>query len=212
MGERRLRAVRSLGHGKIRAIIVEADDTQMVEQALVENLLRADLNEIEVAEGLLRLQSQYAYTLTRLAERLGKSRPAVSNTLRLLELPAGVQELIRKGRLSAGHGRAVLAFPQQDRQAAALRAVEQQLSVRELEKLASSQAAGTKRSRRKDSKVQGPSSVRSLRQAEEQLIAHLGTKVSISETGGQGSISISYHGAEDLQRVLDLLLRGSSPF
>ncbi len=219
-GERRLRACRDLGLSTIKAIVREVEDRQMMELSLVENLLRTDLNEIEVAEALLNLMNQYAYTTTRLAEVLGKSRPAVSNTLRLLELPRGVQELIRRGTLTAGHGRAVLSFPAEQRDSVALDAAQQGLSVRELERR-SAQAAQRdvqlRPRRSKSEKAAAPDgaasdSQRRLRQVEQQLTEHLATRVSVAQQGEGGMISISWYSAEDLERLLELLLKGASPF
>lgn len=210
-GERRLRATRDLGWTTIRAIVRPVDDRQLLELSLVENLLRADLNEIEVAEALSRLQNQYGYTTSQLAEVLGKSRPAVSNTLRLLELPQAVQELVRQGALSAGHGRAVLSFPAPQRDDVAQRSVREGWSVRELERQS---AQATKREPVKRPRGKAavlPSAPAALKRAEAQLIEHLATRVRLSEQNGVGAITITYHGAEDLQRLLDVLLRGASP-
>lgn len=219
-GERRLRASRDLGLATIKAIVRDVEDKQLMELSLVENLLRTDLNEIEVAEALMNLMNQYAYTTTRLAEVLGKSRPAVSNTLRLLELPRGVQELIRRGRLTAGHGRAVLSFPAERRDTVALEAAEQGLSVREMERRsaeASQREVQSRPRRSKSEKAAAPEGAasagqRRLKQAEQQLTEHLATKVSVSQQGEGGSISIAWYSDEDLERLLELLLKGASPF
>jgi len=210
-GERRLRAIRDLGRLTIRAIVREVDDRQLLELSLVENLLRTDLNDIEVAEGLRELQNKYAYTTTQLAEVIGKSRPAVSNTLRLLELPETVQDLVRDGRLTAGHARAVLSFPSDQHEAVAAECATEGWSVRELERrsITATQRRPMKRPRRKGGSI--PSAPAALRRAETQLVEYLGTRVRISEQRGSGSIQVYYHGAEDLERLLDLLLRGSSP-
>lgn len=210
-GERRLRATRDLGQATIRAIVREVDDRQLLELSLVENLLRTDLNDIEVAEGLRELQNRYAYTTTQLAEVIGKSRPAVSNTLRLLELPETVQDLVRDGRLTAGHARAVLSFPIDQHEAIAAECATAGWSVRELERraVAAAQRRPMKRPRRKGGSI--PSAPAALRRAETQLVEYLGTRVKINELRGAGSIQIVYHGAEDLERLLELLLRGSSP-
>jgi ParB family chromosome partitioning protein len=212
-GERRVRATRSLGGKTIKAIVRQVEDRQLMELSLVENLLRTDLNEIEVAEALLSLMNQHAYTTTRLAEVLGKSRPAVSNTLRLLELPQGVQELIRAGRLSAGHGRAVLSFPPEQRDTIALEAAEKGYSVREMERRGAeaSQRSVQSRPRKKQSPEAGAAQ-RRLRQAEQQLTEHLGTKVNVQQQGENGSITLAFYGEEDLERLLELLLKGASPF
>jgi ParB family chromosome partitioning protein len=210
-GERRLRASRDLGQTTIRALVRNVDDRQLLELALIENLIRADLNDIEVAQALYELQNQYGYSSSQLAEVIGKSRPAVSNTLRLLELPRNTQELIRRGKLTAGHGRAILTFQQEQREAVSEQAAREGWSVRDVEQRAQagSKREPVKRPRAKTTAV--PSAPSALKRGEQQLIELLGTKVRISEQGGLGSITISYHGAEDLARLLDMLLAGSNP-
>lgn len=210
-GERRLRAVRNLGQTTIAAIVREVSDKQLLELSLVENLLRSDLNDIEVALALQKLQNTYGYTTTQLADVTGKSRPAVSNTLRLLELPASVQSLVRERHLTAGHGRTILSFPSGQREPVSLECVEGGWSVRELERRSSviNERPPVKRPRKKLSSI--PSAPAALKQVEAQLVEHLGTRVRISEQRGDGTILIAYHGAEDLNRLLSLLLSASSP-
>jgi ParB family chromosome partitioning protein len=219
-GERRLRATRDLGHTTIRAIVREVDDKQLLELALVENIIRADLNEIEVAEGLRELQSRHGYSAQQLADALGRSRPAVSNTLRLLELPQSVGEMIRRGELTAGHGRAVLSFPEQDRVAVALEAARKGWSVRALESVARQhpwrkKSGAGPRARQSTSATKAGTEARltDLKRAEQQLMEHLGTKVQIEagRSDKPGSIGIQFHGSEDLERLLSLLLDKASP-
>jgi ParB family chromosome partitioning protein len=210
-GERRLRATRDLGATAIRAIVRVVDDRQLLELSLVENLLRADLNEIEVAEALQRLLNQYGYTTAQLAEVLGKSRPAVSNTLRLLELPEPVQALVRQGALSAGHGRAVLSFPSVQREEIAQQCAREGWSVREMERQSAQVKKREPVKRPRARSVALPSAPAALKRAEAQLIEHLATRVRLSEQAGVGAITITYHGADDLARLLDILLRGASP-
>jgi len=211
-GERRLRATRNLGRTTIKAIVRKVTDKQLLELSLVENLLRTDLNDIEVAIALQKLQNTYGYTTTQLAEVTGKSRPAVSNTLRLLELPPGVQDKIREQRLTAGHGRAILSFPAERRIEMAEKCVAEGLSVREMERQAgaASDKPKVKRPRRKVGAV--PSAPSALKATEQRLVEYLGTKVKLTEQRGHGSINITYHGAEDLNRLLALLMKDSSPF
>lgn len=210
-GERRLRAVRDLGRTRIRAIVRDVDDRQLLELSLVENLLRTDLNDIEVAEALQRLQNTYGYTTTQLGAVLGKSRPAVSNALRLLELAETVQVLIRERRLTAGHGRAVLSFPEDRREAIAAQCASEGWSVRELERRASEASQRKPVRRPRPRKGGSPPAPQALRRAEARLIEHLGTRVRVTEQRGGGTVQISYHGADDLARILDILLRGASP-
>jgi ParB family transcriptional regulator, chromosome partitioning protein len=211
MGERRLRATRDLGWTTIRAIVREVDDRGLHELSLVENILRSDLNEIEIAQQYRRLEEIYSYTATQLSEVTGKSRPAISNTLRLLELPDDVQEMIRQRQLTAGHGRAVLSFPTPQREDVAQQCAQQGWSVRELERrsIAASQRTPVRRARRSEKTI--PSAPPALRRFETQLQEHLGTRVRINEQAGHGTVSISYHGAQDLERLLGLLLRHISP-
>lgn len=209
-GERRLRATRDLGQTRIRAILREVSDRQLLELALVENLLRSDLNEIEVAESLRDLQQRYGYSAAQLAQVLGKSRPALSNTLRLLELPRSVQDMLRARQLAASHGRAVLAFPEEQREQIAQRALEGGWSVRELERRAAALAVPRKPKPSKTPRSAGTSQ-NYVKRAETRLMEHLGTKVSIADKGQTGTISISYHGADDLERMLGLLLAESDP-
>jgi ParB family chromosome partitioning protein len=222
-GERRFRAMRNLGRMTIPAIVREVDDRQLLELALVENVMRSDLNEIEVAEGLRELQSRHDYTAAQLAEVIGRSRPAVSNTLRLLELPATVRELVRSGQLSAGHGRAVLSFPEKEREAIAEEAIRKSWNVRTLESVARQHPWRKKTSRadtpvgqkpgdKKADKSVGPTA-QSLRRAEQLLMEHLGTKVQIEagSAGKPGSVNIQFHGDEDLERLLKMLLTDANP-
>ncbi|MCB1188673.1 ParB/RepB/Spo0J family partition protein [bacterium] len=210
-GERRLRACRDLGHTSIQAIVRDFSDRQLQELSLVENLIRADLNEIEVAEALENLQNRYAYTTSQLAEVIGKSRPAVSNTLRLLELSDKVKQLVRDSRISAGHGRSILSFPGEQREEIAETCAREGWSVRELERRAA-EAANRQPIRRPRKKlVVKPVEPTRLKQAESRLMEHLGTRVRLSEQAGNGSINISYHGDEDLERLLSILLSDTDP-
>ncbi|MDQ3022788.1 MAG: ParB/RepB/Spo0J family partition protein [bacterium] len=218
-GERRLRATRDLGQTTIHAIVREVDDRQLLELALVENIMRSDLNEIEVAEGLRELQGRHGYSAQQLADVIGRSRPAVSNALRLLELPQRVRDLVRSGTLSAGHARAVLSFPEKEREAIADEAVRKGWSVRTLESVARQHPWRKKSSSGAVPALKGKeqrpeaAATETLRRAEHQLMEHLGTKVQIDAgaNGKPGSVSIHFHGSEDLERLLSFLLRGSSP-
>jgi ParB family transcriptional regulator, chromosome partitioning protein len=209
-GERRLRATRDLGLTTIKAIVRDVDDRSLLELALVENLLRSDLNDIEVAEGLAELKRRHGYNDTQLADVLGRSRPAVSNTLRLLELPADVRELVRGGKLAAGHARTVLSFPEASRSSIAQLAAKERWSVRELERRA--QVLGQPKAKPSTKPAVRPSSKQGTKRAEERLMEHLGTRVKIETKGASGTINISFHGDDDLERLLELLLAGASPF
>lgn len=221
-GERRLRATRDLGRTVIRAIVREVDDKQLAELSLVENLIRTDLNEIEVAEALAALQRKFGYTVGDLAGALGRSRPAVSNTLRLLELPAPLQALIRSGALSAGHGRALLAADPAERGMLAQLAAEEGLSVRELERRAMHPQSRMKqpgadgkpaaKARKTGKAAAGRRNGEALGRLETLLAEQLGTRVRIlSQQSGAGEILLSYYSAEDFERLCELLLRDASP-
>jgi ParB family chromosome partitioning protein len=197
-GERRWRASAALGLATIPAIVRDASDEQSLELAVVENLQRANLDPIEEAMGFANLLEEYAYTQERLAERLGRSRPAIANALRLLSLPDEVKAELRAGRLTTGHAKALLAFPESERAAAAARAVRDGLSVRALEALAARR------------KTKGPApAVRAdpdLAAAEARLRYRLGTAVAILPSARGGKIDIKYASAEELLRIVDVLL------
>ena len=135
-GERRWRAARQVGLESVPAVVLELDDRQAAEISLVENLQRSDLNPMEEAEGIAQLMEQFEMTQEQAAQRLGRSRPALANSLRLLALGEALQQLVREEKLSAGHARALLALEDPQRIAAAAKlASEKGLSVREVEKL-----------------------------------------------------------------------------
>jgi ParB family chromosome partitioning protein len=213
-GERRLRATQDIGAVTIRVIVREVDDKQLLELALVENIIRSDLNEIEVAEALRELQQRHGYSVHELADAIGRSRPAVSNALRLLELPDTVRALVRNGHLSAGHGRAVLAFPERERTAIAEEALKKQWSVRTLESVARQNPWRKKPARKAVPNIAGAvASVSNLKQAEQQLMDHLATKVSIDPgtASKPGQVAIQFHGVEDLERLMGILLSDANP-
>lgn len=151
-GERRWRAARMAGLDKVPAIIRDMDDTETMEIALIENLQREDLNPVEEAQGYRVLMEEYGLTQETVAERVGKSRPAVANAVRLLGLPDYIQAQLREGRISAGHARALLAFENADEQAKAAEAAAEGATVREIERMAKAAARtpapGAKKQRR----------------------------------------------------------------
>ena len=135
-GERRWRAAAAAGLATIPAIVRQADERESLEVAIIENLQRENLDPLEEAMGFAHLMQTYGFTQERVAERLGRSRPAVANTLRLLTLPDSIKALVRDGSISAGHARALLAVPSDRRAAAAQRIVREGLTVRAVEELA----------------------------------------------------------------------------
>lgn len=204
-GERRLRAARRVGLAEIPVIVREFSDAEMAEIALVENIQRQDLNALEEAEAMDRLMVEYGLTQEEMARRLGRSRPAVANSLRLLQAAPAVREALANGALSAGHARALLAIGDPRAQAQLARRVAQGgLSVRETERLVQratgSGSHGTKRAAEGD---QGAGA--EWRFAEERLKEALGTRVRIRGDLRQGTVEIAFFGAADLERLLELL-------
>jgi ParB family chromosome partitioning protein len=203
-GERRWRASQLLQRPSIPAVVRDADDTQMVEMALIENIQRENLNAMEVARGYQALIDRLGLTQQETADRLGKSRSGVANMLRLLELPRDLQDLVSRGTLSAGHARAILALPDPEaRRELAHRASEARLSVREVE-------ADVKRildGPRPKSAPEVPPHVAAL---EERLRERLGTRVGVRPGKGEkGRIVIEYFSRAELTRIVELLSSGA---
>jgi ParB family transcriptional regulator, chromosome partitioning protein len=207
-GERRLRAATRLGWTEIPAIIRDVDDRTLLTLALVENLQRADLNAVEEARGYRRLSEEFGFTHAQIAEAIGKDRTSVTSLMRILQLPPVVLEIVEKGHLSAGHARALVAI-EDGRKALALanEAVARQLSVREMESRVREmlQPATPKRPQGKSSSATTSSPI--LKRLEDELRRHLQTDVHIRLSGPEkGSIDIAFYSADDLERVLDLVL------
>jgi ParB family chromosome partitioning protein len=196
-GERRLRAAKLAKLSDVPVLIRDADDRESVEVAVVENLQRTNLDPLEEAMGFSHLLESYSYTQERLAERLGKSRPAVANSLRLLELPDAIKRHVHDGKLTAGHARALLAIPESQRELIALRVIREGLTVRAIEKL-------TQESRPKPAKRRSKSA--DMEELEGRLRLRFGTAVSIERRGKGGRIELRFTGDEDLMRISDLLL------
>lgn len=201
-GERRLRAARLAGLEKLPAIVRTADDTQMLELALIENIQREDLNAIEVARGYAAFIERLDLTQQEAASRLGKSRSGLANTLRLLDLSQDVQELVADGRLSAGHARALLAISDvQQQRALARRVLDEGLSVRQLESLVRSEPSA------KRPRPARPVPTPYQEQVRGRLEQSLGTKVRLRPAkGGRGKIVIDYFSEDDLGRLVETLL------
>lgn len=197
-GERRWRAARQAGLSHVPAVVREASDAQALELALVENLQREDLNPMEAAAAFQRLLAEFGWTQEELAGRIGKDRSSVANALRLLRLPAVIQEDLRAGRLSMGHARALLGLPVVSAQ---LRLREQILaqdwSVRATER-------GVQRHRRRVRR-RGPD----VDALEEALRLALGCRVRVTGTARRGRIELFYTSDEDLERLHALLTRGA---
>ncbi len=199
-GERRFRAARLAGLKEVPVIVREANETEEMEIALIENLQREDLNPLEEAAAIRALIDRCRYTQETAAKRLGKSRSAVANSLRLLSLPESVRQLIEQNLLSAGHARALCAIEDPALQASlAEKAVRLGLSVRDMEALASSR--GRASSRHSAGK---PLSLE-LKDMENRLGAAFGVKATIAGSEKKGKITFSYHSREELDSIYSLL-------
>lgn len=202
-GERRWRAARMAGLEEVPAIIVEADDRKVMELGLIENLQREDLNPMEEAAGYRTLVQEYGLTQEEAAKRVSKSRPAVANAMRLLALPQEVQWLIEQGSLSAGHGRALLALPTAEEQIAAAEEIRTKgWSVRETE-----ERIRQRLQEREASAPEKPSAPLKLyfKEAERQLTAGLGRRVTITQGKKKGKIALEYYDQEDLEALMAAL-------
>ena len=203
-GERRWRAAKAAGLAEVPAVIIEADDRKVMELGLIENLQREDLNPAEEARGYQVLMSEYGLTQEQLAQRMGKSRPAIANTLRLLALPAEVMTMLEEGTLSAGHARAVLGAPSPALQVeCAKKVVENGLSVRQTEALVK---VMSKEPVEKPATPEGKDNIQIYLDAlEKDLSGLLGRKVKIAHKGKKGKIELEYYGDQDLEQLLAVL-------
>ena len=199
-GERRWRACRMAGLNKVPVVIKELTDTETMEIAIIENLQREDLNPIEEAEGLQALIDKCGYTQEEVAASVGKSRPAIANSLRLLRLPQEVRDMTKNGEISAGHARALLAF---DNDAMMLEAakniVSKKMTVRDVERLAKikeTNAPRRRRTRRRDGFYD---------EVELSLSETLGRKVKVYTGRGSGTLEIEFYSQEDLKTLANKL-------
>lgn len=199
-GERRWRACKKAGVESVAVRVLSANEVESLEIALIENLQREDLNSIEEARGYRRLLSEYQMTQAELADKVSKSRSAITNALRLLDLPEEVQDLVYDGRMTAGHARAVLSVPEENvRLKLAGKIVDEGLSVREAENLARLFAAGqTERTPR-------PPMPKTFKTVARKLRRLLGTNVRVKQVKDKGKIEIEFNGEEDLERLFTLI-------
>jgi len=201
-GERRWLAARQAGLREIPAMVREATDAEALELALIENLQREDLNPMEEAQAFQRLSEQFGHTQQEIADKVGKDRATVANTLRLLALPIQIQNLVKSGQLSEGHARALLSLPSaHDQTSLAQKIIARKLSVRQTELEVRKMVSPRLRLRamaaaRRDSH---------LRAAEEALQKVFGTKVRIHRLGEKGRIEIELYSQGDLDRILEIL-------
>ncbi len=199
-GERRWRAARMAGLEEVPAVIRELTDREAAELAMIENLQREDLNPMEEAKGYQTLMETYGMTQEEAARAVNKSRPAVANALRLLQLPDEVAEMVAEGRLSAGHARAVLSFSEEERLPAAQEAAEKGLTVRELER-----RAKAARAPKKNSPATAFSRDSFYHEVELALTEQMGRRVRVSEKNGGGLLQIEFYDQEDLRSLANRL-------
>ena len=201
-GERRWRAARMANLSEVPAVVIEADDKKVMELALIENLQRQDLNPVEESLGYQSLMNDFALTQDQVAQRVGKSRPAVANALRLLQLPADLLEKLRSGAMTPGHARAILTLKTEKKQLeAAQKIIALGLSVRQAELLCKNMG--------KEPMKEEPVTlaVDYVAECEKSLSKHLGRGVKIVNGKRKGRFELEFYGEEDLQILLDLLLK-----
>lgn len=201
-GERRWRAARMAGLTEVPAVVREMDDTQEMLFALIENLQREDLSPLEEAKGYRTLIETQGFTQEEASQAVGKSRPAVTNALRLLNLPDDIQQMLENGEITAGHARTLLSFRNEDDMRLGAQKAKQGTSVRELESMAK---------RLNEKKVPEPRSTSRSRYYEEAQLAvgeYLGRKIKIAGTKKKGVLQIEFYGEEDLKNLLNELKLG----
>ena len=199
-GERRWRAARKAELTQVPCLIRELTDEQNMLIAIIENMQREDLNPVEEAEGLNQMITTFGMTQEQVSKSVGKSRPYIANSLRLLKLPEYIKNEMAEGRLSAAHGRTLITVESEDvRKALCDKIIREGLSVRETERLVSAQGKGKKK--RPAAKVKNPDVAR----VESELKDALGTRVSIVQNGKKGKIEIEYFSREELDRLIELL-------
>lgn len=207
-GERRWRAAKLAGLSEVPVMIIEADDKKVMELGLIENLQREDLNPMEEAAGYQTLMDEHGMTQDEVAQRMGKSRPAIANALRLLGLPDAVRALVEEGKLSAGHARAILGVPGKGEQRKlAATVLSKGLSVRQTEQLAKKMAAedAARKEEKKEPAPKGADTRLYLAELEKFLSNRYGRKVSILPGKKKGKLELEYYNDEDLEALLALL-------
>jgi ParB family chromosome partitioning protein len=202
VGERRYRAAKAAGLDVIPVVVKELTEQQMMELALLENLQREDLTPIEEAQAYQSLIEQLNITQEELAKRLGKSRPHIANHIRLLSLPETVREFISEGKISMGHGRALLGLRKKEKLKAIVeKIIKEQLNVRQLEQLVNQLNENVSRETLKPKKEKDIF----IKERETVLRERFGTSVSIKQTKKKGKIEIEFLSPDDLNRILELL-------
>ncbi|MCM8711935.1 ParB/RepB/Spo0J family partition protein [Clostridium sp. SYSU_GA19001] len=199
-GERRWRASKSIGLKEIPAVVMDLTDKQVLEISLIENIQREDLNPIEEALAYKRLIEEFDLTQEELGKRIGKSRTAVTNILRLLNLDERVQDYLIDGVISEGHGRALLGVSDKDVQfMLAQKIIDESLNVRDIEKVIKNLGKDKKETNVKDNESVYHNDIK------DKLESYFGTKVTLTNKKNKGKIEIEYYSQDDLQRILDIL-------
>ena len=199
-GERRWRAAKMVGLKEVPAIVMDLTEKQVLEISLIENIQRQDLNPIEEALAYKKLLSDFDLTQEELSKRIGKSRTAITNTIRLINLDSRVQQYVIDGIISEGHGRALLSLEDGDLQYIySQKVIDEKLSVRELEKLIRNASLKSEKSEKNEELNPYYKDVR------DRLQNYFGTKVNLSSKKNRGKIEIEYYSEEDLERILDII-------
>jgi ParB family chromosome partitioning protein len=205
-GERRLRAAQLAGLTEVPVIVRQADDRAVLEMALIENLQRENLNPIEEAQGFAQLLDQFQLTQEEAAAKVGKSRAAVANALRLLKLPDAVQKHVREGRLSVGHAKAILGLPgEKEQRRVAERVLKAGLNVRQTEALVAKLTARATKAPAEPVAARAVPADANLANLETRLRERFGTKVQLHYQQGRGAVEIHFYSDAELERVLELL-------
>lgn len=200
-GERRWRAARIVGVKEVPCIVKELTDEENMLLAIIENMQREDLNPIEEAEGLRQMMETYGFTQEQISKSVGKSRPYIANSLRLLSLPDTIIEYVSEGKLTAGHGKAIAGIEDDKRQIdLADKVLKEGLSVRQLEKLV---REGKPVGRSKTKRIEFKNA--NVKRVEEDLKEALGTKVNLNQKGNKGKIEIEFYSKDELERLIELL-------
>lgn len=203
-GERRWRAAKLIGLKEVPIIEMDLDDKEILEISLIENIQRQDLNAIEEAKAFKRLLTEFNITQEELSERIGKSRTAISNTLRLLNLDERVQNYIIEGILSEGHGRALLGLENKDMQyKVSEKIIDEKLSVREIEGLIKN--INNEKNIDEENNIQKKELNPYYKDIKDKLQNYFGTKVNINTKKNKGKIEIEYYSEDDLQRILEII-------
>lgn len=203
-GERRFRAAQLANLEKIPAVIKDFNDNEMLEISLIENIQRENLNPLEEAEAYKRLMEEFGFNQEKIAERLGKSRPSIANTLRLLHLEEKVKGYLREGKISAGHARALVSIEDRELQReVAQEILEKNLNVRKVEEVL--QQLKKKKEKEQKASPPQPKADPFIQDLEEKLCHHFGTRVRIQEGKNKGKIEIEYYNPEELERITEKL-------